>query len=51
MKELAYVKLGLVSDPPGIELYKKIGTLTTGLDVFRCLRGVYIYLLHLIKNN
>jgi hypothetical protein len=50
MKELAYVKQGLVSDPPGIEL-KKIGTLTSGLDVFRCLRGVYIYLLHLIKNN
>ncbi|KAF5382657.1 hypothetical protein D9615_003030 [Tricholomella constricta] len=32
-------ELGLLSDPPGFSLYRKIGTDPDGLTVYRCLRG------------
>jgi hypothetical protein len=38
-KELDYVKRGLLSDPPGLELYVSVGFLSTGLEIFRCARG------------
>ncbi|KAG6877503.1 hypothetical protein C0992_009828 [Termitomyces sp. T32_za158] len=32
-------ELGLLSDPPGFSLYRRIGTDPDGLAVYRCLRG------------
>jgi hypothetical protein len=39
-KEMAYVLEGLLSDPPGIAMYREVGRLeTTGFVVYRSLRG------------
>jgi hypothetical protein len=36
--EMAYIKQGYLSDPPGVAMYMELRTLTTGLVVYRCLR-------------
>lgn len=36
---LKVAQLGLISDPPGISLYFKIGVDPNGLTVYRCIRG------------
>eukprot|EP00611_Tribonema_gayanum_P023838 TRINITY_DN509_c0_g1_i2.p1 TRINITY_DN509_c0_g1~~TRINITY_DN509_c0_g1_i2.p1 ORF type:complete len:1113 (+),score=278.26 TRINITY_DN509_c0_g1_i2:813-4151(+) len=38
LNQMKYVKAGFLSDPPGVCMYVKIKTLTTGLAIFRCLR-------------
>ena len=38
-KELNYILRGLVSDPVGVNMYVEVGKLSTGLVIYRCLRG------------
>ena len=38
-KEIKYVQLGLLSDPPGVCMYYKARTCKTGLVIYRCIRG------------
>ena len=37
-KEIAYVRKGLLSDPPKMEMYRLVGRTKMGLERFRCLR-------------
>lgn len=36
---IGYVKQGLLSDPPGMDMYVAVKMLRTGLVVYRCLRS------------
>jgi len=49
-KQIRYVQLGLLSDPPERVMYVYVKTLTTGFEVYRCLRSTSLlegYHLHL----
>lgn len=49
-KQMRYVQRGLLSDPPGRVMYVHIKTLTTGFEVYRCMRSTSLlegYHLHL----
>jgi hypothetical protein len=38
-QQMKYVKAGYLSDPPGMTMYVKIGAMTTGLPLYRCVRS------------
>jgi len=37
-REIAYVRAGLLSDPPGLNMYRVRKTLSTGFVVYYCIR-------------
>ena len=39
LKEMKYVQLGLLSDPPGMNMYVRVDKLKTGLIIYRSLRS------------